>query len=316
MKNYLVYLFAILNASIVGLSFLFTKTAIQLSSPVDTLAYRFTISFFVLLFLVAFKVVKVNLNKSSLKKLIGIAVFYPILFFSFQAFGLHYSQSSEAGILFASTPILTTILASFFLKERTTIVQKIFIFLSVFGVIFIFIMKGQTIELSNILGISLLLFSCISIASYTVMARSLSKTLKPIDITFFMLGLGFLFFNTFAISAHVKLGTISDFFSPMKNITFILSILFLGVLASLVTSFLSNYILSKLKASQMSVFSNLSTVVAIAAGAVILNEQIYWYDIVGSCFIIFGVIGTNFFNKKTAIILTRNQEIPLNPQGK
>jgi drug/metabolite transporter (DMT)-like permease len=303
MRNYIVYLFAILNASIVGLSFLFTKTAIQLSSPIDTLAYRFTVSFLLLVILVAFKVVKVNLNRNSLKKLIGIAVFYPVLFFSFQAFGLHFSQSSEAGILFASTPILTTILASFFLKERTTIIQKIFIFLSVFGVIFIFIMKGQTIQLNNIFGISLLLFSCFSIASYTVMARSLSKSLKPIDITFFMLGLGFVFFNTSALSAHIKLGTLSDFLTPWTNITFIISILFLGVLASLVTSFLSNYILSKLKASQMSVFSNLSTVVAIIAGAAILDEQIFWYDIVGSCFIIFGVIGTNFYNKKTAMVI-------------
>lgn len=301
MKNYIVYLFAILNASIVGLSFLFTKTAIQLSGPLDTLAYRFTVSFSVLVILVAFKVVKINLDKSRLKKIIGIALFYPILFFSFQAFGLNFSQSSEAGILFASTPILTTILASFFLKERTTTIQKIFIFLSVFGVIFIFIMKGQTIQLSNIFGITLLLFSCLSIAGYTVMARSLSRTLKPIDITFFMLGLGFLFFNTSAISTHIKLGTLTDFLKPWTNITFILSILFLGVLASLVTSFLSNYILSKIKASQMSVFSNLSTVVSIIAGVVILDEQIFWYDIIGSCFIIFGVIGTNFFNKKHAI---------------
>lgn len=54
----------------------------------------------------------------------------------------------------------------------------------------------------------------------------------------------------------------------------------------------------KIKASQMSVFANLSTVVTITAGALILNETITIYDILGSILIILGVIGTNYFGVK------------------
>jgi drug/metabolite transporter (DMT)-like permease len=298
-----VYLFAIINASIVGLSFLFTKTAILLSSPLDTLAYRFTISFFVLSSLVVLKIIKLDIKINTIKKLIPLALFYPTLFFSFQAFGLKYSQSSEGGILFATTPILTAIFASFFLKEKTTIAQKLSILLSVCGVIFIFFMKGSSLDISNILGITLLLISCLSIAGYTVMARSLTKVFKPLDITFFMLGFGFLFFNGSAIATHVQMGNIRDFINPVAHPDFIVSIIFLGIMASLITSLLSNYLLSKMKASQMSVFSNLSTIVAIIVGAIFLDENVYFYHIIGSIMIILGVIGTNYFGRQKERVL-------------
>ncbi|MFD2443720.1 DMT family transporter [Bacillus sp. CGMCC 1.16607] len=295
---YIVYIFAILNASIVGLSFLFTKTAIMISSPLDTLAFRFTISFFALLILALLKVVKINISLMTIKKLIPLALFYPTLFFSFQAFGLKYSPSSEGGILFATTPIITAIFASYFLKEKTNYIQKLSILLSVFGVIFIFIMKGRSIDLDNLLGISLLLLSCLSISGYTVMARSLAKDFKPLDITFFMLGLGLIFFNGMAIINHLNSGTLVEFVAPWSNMKFVISIVFLGIFASLVTSLLSNFILSKISASQMSVFSNLSTIVSIIVGAIFLNETIHLHHIVGSIFIILGVVGTNYFGNK------------------
>ncbi|HYK71711.1 MAG TPA: EamA family transporter, partial [Pseudoneobacillus sp.] len=62
---FFVYILAVVNASIVGLSFLFTKTAILLSSPLDTLAFRFTISFATLTILIVFKIIKINITKKT-----------------------------------------------------------------------------------------------------------------------------------------------------------------------------------------------------------------------------------------------------------
>ncbi len=296
MKNglYLAYICAITNAVIVGLSFLFTKTAINESNPLDTLAFRFTIAFFTVSLLIVLKVVKVDIRLKSYYKLLPLTILYPTFFFSFQAFGLQSVPSSEAGILFATIPILTTIMASFFLKEHTSIIQKIFITVSVFGVIYIFIMKGSTISFSSWLGILLLLISCLSLSGYTVLTRSLIRTFKPLEITFFMLGIGFIFFNIASLLTHISNRSLQSMFIPWTNLNFVVSILFLGILASFVTSLLSNFILSKISASQMSVFSNMSTVVSIVAGAIILSEDIFIYHIIGSVLIILGVIGTNF----------------------
>ncbi|SOC02794.1 drug/metabolite transporter (DMT)-like permease [Ureibacillus xyleni] len=309
MRNglYLAYIGAITNALIVGLSFLFTKTAVTESSPLDTLAFRFTIAFLTVSLLILLKVVKVDIRIKEYYKLLPLTILYPTFFFSFQAFGLQSVPSSEAGILFATIPIITTIMASVFLKERTSIGQKISIFISVFGVIYIYMMKGSSVSFSSWSGILLLLISCLSLSGYTVLTRSLIKSFKPLEITFFMLGIGFIFFNVASLVTHISNQTLQSMFTPWTNLNFVFSILFLGILASFVTSLLSNFILSKISASQMSVFSNMSTVVSIIAGAIILNEEIFIYHIIGSALIIAGVIGTNFlkdvrfFQKGTSV---------------
>lgn len=79
------------------------------------------------------------------------------------------------------------------------------------------------------------------------------------------------------------------------NVDFIISILYLGILSSLGTSYLSNYALSKIEASKMSVFSNFSTLITILAGIIFLQEPFHFYYFIGSVIIIIGVIGTNYF---------------------
>lgn len=200
--------------------------------------------------------------------------------------------------MYATTPILTMLLASVFLKETTTILQKLSIFLSVLGVVFIFVMKGSVIDLTNIKGISLLFLSCLAFASYGVLARSLLRTFSPAEISYLMLGIGFVTFLVGSLTDHVTAGTLDHFIEPLASSSFIVSILYLGVMSSLLTALTSNYALSKIEASKMSVFSNLSTIVSIAAGALFLREEITMYSIIGSALIIAGVMGTIRLGKK------------------
>jgi drug/metabolite transporter (DMT)-like permease len=290
------YVLAVIHASIVGFSFLFTKIAIVESSPLDTLAARFTISFAILAVLAVFKWIKVDVSIEAAKILLPLALLNPILFFGFQTFGLKYSQSSDAGIIFALSPIFTMLLAAYFLKEKTNFLQKLSIILSVAGVLLIFIIRGSSISPGEIVGSSLLFISCLATAGYTTMTRSLRKEFTPVEITFFTLGIGCLVFNAASFVSHMQKGTMTEIFTPWSSGAFIVSILFLGILATLVTIIISTYIVSIIKASQMSVFSNLSTVISIVAGAIILNEKITGYDVIGSVLIVLGVLGTNYFS--------------------
>ncbi|WP_282034680.1 DMT family transporter [Metabacillus indicus] len=298
-KILLPYLAAILNASIVGLTFLFTKLALEDASPSDTLSYRFTLGFIVLILIkIIFKVkLPAIKSKKALGYLLLLALFYPTMFFSFQAFGLLYTTSAEGGILMAFAPILTALLAALFLKERTNFVQVLFIFMSIVGVVSIFYMKGASIQMGSYLGYLLLFIACLSIAGYTVLARFLSVSYSPLQLSFIMVTFGFVFFNAYAIIQHAAAGDLMTYTSLWTNVPFLLYTCFLGVFATLLTSFLSNYILSKLPASQMSVFANLSTVISIAAGAIVLNETVYLYHWIGAFLIIAGVIGTNATKK-------------------
>lgn len=297
----LAYLFAILNAVIIGFSFLFTKIALEYTHPLDTLTYRFAASFFVMSIPVVFGWVKLRYRDKPLYKALLLAGIYPLGFFMFQSFGLLQATSAEGGIMYAFTPVVTMVFASIFLKEATTLLQKLSIFMSVFGIIFIFILTGSSIDLSNLTGLFLLFLTCITFAGYSVLARSLSKHFNPAELSYFMLAIGFAAFGIVSLVRHGLAGTLDLFFSPLVSITFITSILYLGILSSLVTALTANYVLSKIEASKMSVFTNLSTIVSIAAGSLFLGEKVTMYHLIGSLMIITGVIGANHFGQKKTV---------------
>ncbi|GAA0356153.1 DMT family transporter [Bacillus horti] len=297
----LVYLFAVINSLIVGFSFLFTKVALDYAPPIDTLAFRFAVAFLVMSIPVLFGRIKLSYKGKPVFKAILLASMYPLGFFTLQAFGLQHATSAEGGILHAFTPILTLTLAFIFLKEVTTTLQKLSISLSIFGVIFIFVMKGSTVDLSNMTGISLLFLACLSIAGYSVLARFLLKSFRPVEITFLTLAVGFSTFLIYSVTQHAIAGTLTEFLVPLTNRSFVFSIFYLGILSSLITSLISSYSLSKIEASKMSVFANMSTIVSMAAGAMFQGEVITVYHIIGATCIIAGVIGTQYFHRNRVL---------------
>ncbi|MFE8699986.1 DMT family transporter [Cytobacillus sp. FJAT-54145] len=299
-----IYLAALLNATIVGLSLLFTKIALEATSPIDTLGYRFFVAWLCLtLYMAFFKTKKMKINLREKKQILSLgilALFYPTLFFSFQALGLNYTTSAEGGIILAFSPALTALFASLFLKEKINWIQYLFIFLSIFGVVYIFVMSGVSISLSpeHWMGIIFLFISCVSIAGYAVLARYLSVSFTPFQLSYVMVTFGVIFFN---IAALIQIeGNVVEYMALVAQLDFLGAVVFLGIFATMLTSFLSNYALSKLSASKMSIFSNLSTVISIFAGAVFLGESIYLFHIIGSVMIIIGVLGTNFYKGRGA----------------
>ena len=300
-KMYQVYFAAIVSSTIIGLSYFFSKIGLQHSNPLDLLAYRFTFAFIAVLIAIMLKLIKTDINISLIKKIVPLAIFYPLLSFGFQAYGLQFIQSSEAGIIFAVGPVFTMVIASYFLNEKTTTLQKISILVSVFGVIYITLNKESALELQNIKGVLFILISVIALAMYNVIGRKLRQKISSADIIVVIIGIGFVVFNILAIGNHLIDGDILNFFEPLKSGKFIVSVLYLGVLSTLVTSYLTIFTLSRLESYKMSVFGNFSTVVSIIAGSVFLNEQIFYYHIVGSILIIGGVLGANFLGKKQTI---------------
>ncbi|ASJ55235.1 EamA family transporter [Brevibacillus formosus] len=291
---------ALLNAGITGLSFLFLKMALAVTNPVDTLAHRFTVAFIAASIPIVFGWIKLSIKPKDMLTIIPLAMLYPVLFFTLQAFGLVYTTSSEAGIIQATVPIFTMIMAAFFLGESSTWLQKLSTLLSVGGVVYIFAMKGLGVSAGSgsSIGTILILLSAFSLAGYSVLARKMTKSFHYIDMTYMVALLGFLFFNGWSVIRHSAEGTLSTYFAPFASSAFIISIVFLGILSSLMTSFMTNFALSKMEASKLSVFNNLSTLVTIVAGVIFLQEQLAYYHLIGAVMIIIGVIGTNFLGAK------------------
>lgn len=291
------YIAVLLQSTIIGFSFMFNKLTIGISSPIQTLAFRFLISFIALILLLKLKIIKVNLNKNLFKDILPISIFYPLMFFSLQIYGLQYVSSSEAGIINASIPIITSILAVIILKEKINIKQRTSILISVLGVILIVVLGSNSGATKNIKGIALILMSALSTSINFILIRKYSKKYHFLDMTFVSITSGFVVFNSINLITHILNNNLNIILQPFKSNTFIIAILFLSLLSTLLTASLSNFSLSHLEASKTSIFNHLATLISIFAGAVILKEPLYYYHIIGGVFIISGVIGTNYYSK-------------------
>lgn len=292
-RNRTAYTAVVLYAAVIGFSFIFVKFALTSASPLDTLAHRFTISLAAAAIPVCFGWIRLTIRPRQLLSVLPLALFYPVLFFTFQTFGLAYTSSSEAGIVQAIVPAFTMVMAVILLKERPGIWQKLSVVLSIAGVIYIFVMKGARFEAASIAGIALMALAALSLAGYGVLARKMAQSFPVTDMTFMMSLIGFIAFNTMSVARHVSEGTLSTYFQPFGSPLFAMSILYLGVMSSLISSFLSNYALSRLEAYKVSAFNNLATLIMVMAGVVVLKERLEVYHIVGGVLIVAGVLGTN-----------------------
>lgn len=294
-KKIIPYFTALVTNIIFGLSFLFTKKALMVSNPITLVAFRFLLAFIVMSLLIVFKVIKVNYKNKPMKWLIVLAIIEPIIYFIFETYGLQRTSSSLGGLMIALIPIVVTILAIYFLNEKPSRKQVLSIILSVSGVVLIILMDGSKNSGNSILGVLFLSVAVFSAAFFNIIARKISKHFTAIEVTYFMMFLGAIFFNIVSVSNHILNGSLSNYFEPLKSSSFVLSILYLGILSSIVAYFLANFTLSKMEASKSAVFANISTIVSILAGVIFLKENFHLYHTIGSAMILMGVWGTNYY---------------------
>ncbi len=296
------YLCLTLMTLIVGFAFIFIKIALRHASPIDLLAHRFSAALIgmLLFYLIRGKGLP-QFGRESVPSLLLLSLFYPLLLFLLQTIGLQFTTVSEAGIISATAPIFTLILASLFLKERSTVWQLLSVLLSVGGVVFIMYKNGLgEVSGETLKGDFFILLSVLSIAIYFVLARRAMQKHAAMDITFFMTVVACFIFNVVAVISHLQQNSLSLYFAPFQNSEFLWSILYLGVLSSSLTSFLTNTALVVIPASRVSIFNNLSPVITVFAGVLVLGETLRGYHLIGGLMVLLGIIGVNALKREPA----------------
>ena len=200
-------------------------------------------------------------------------------------------------MMIAMIPIAVSIFSTLFLKEKPRILQFFFICLSVAGIVTIQVAKGIQGGDNSGWGFVLLAFAVLSAALYNIASRQASKSLKPVEVTYFMMMTGAFFFNLIYLVQLLVQGQPLLYVTELSEVKIWVPLLYLGIVASIGGFFLVNYALSRLPAHVSSIYSNLSTVVAIVAGSLFLDEPIQLTHIVGAVMIILGVYGTVWVNR-------------------
>ena len=292
------YLAGLGFASIFGLSFLFTKSALDRIDFLRLLGFRFALAAAVVSLIAISGIMPVRFRGKNVTRVLSVALFQPIAYFLFETNGIMRSSTSQAGMMIALIPIAVAILSRIFLGERVTPAQMVFIVLSVSGVMVVALGGTGSGNEHGMSGLLFLFGAVCSAALYNVFSRRSSAQFSPFEITFVMMWTGAIAFNIISLLTHWRQGNLSGYFAPLAIPEVVGSLLYLGVVSSVLAFFLVNFAISRLPVSQAAVFANLVTVVSITAGVLIRGETFGLASLAGAVMIISGVFGTNYLGQR------------------
>ena len=276
---------------IFGFSFLFSKSALDYAHPLVILSARFTVSFLVLNLLWLFGAFKLNLKGKPKKWILIMALCQPMLYFTFELYGIENTSSALSGVIISLVPVAVMILSAVFLKEKPSFSQVLFSMLSLAAVVAISLLSADGSK-SKLTGIVLLLGAVLCAAVFNILSRHEAENYSPFERTYIMFLVGAVGFNllTFAV---LRGNWVTEVTAAVCHAEFWTSVLYLSVMSSILAFMLYNYSTSVLTPVMSASFSNLITVVSVLAGILILKEKMSVPQLVCCTLIILGVFGVN-----------------------
>ncbi len=293
---------AALTAQVIfGFSFMFTKIALNHSSPLTVIADRYIVAFVALTVVMVVTKTKISL-KQGIWKLVLMSVFQPLLYFIFESYGIAMTTSAFSSVMISLIPVVSMISGIFILGEVPSPMQYLFTALSVGGVV-IMAIAGNAEGTVAPLGILLLLGAVLSSVGYNVLSRKISNEFSVFERTYAMTLIGLISFVAISLieNIHNPILIISSFSNPLYTA----GIFYLGVVSSVAAFMLMNYANTYLPVAKTTVFSNITTVVSVAAGVIFLNEKLSAEAVISTAMIIIGVWGVQMLNVKNTKALQK-----------
>ncbi|WP_056949871.1 DMT family transporter [Lacticaseibacillus nasuensis] len=285
--------FAALGCEVLyGLSYIFTKQATAVASPLALLGWRFLLAFVVMSGLIVVGVIHVSFKGKRLRPLLLVALFDPVLYFIGETFGISHTTASESGVFLACIPVAALLASAWLLHKYPTRLQVIGILITLIGVIVTVLAAGASASLS-LIGYLFLLLAVVTYALYSVYVDKASAY-TGIEITYIMLTAGAVVFVTMALIEALEHGNPQALFSlPVKHPSFAVAVAYQGIGSSVLALFLSNFAIAQIGVNKTASFIGISTVVSIIAGVLLLGEAFSSAQLIGAAVIICGVYTAN-----------------------
>ena len=230
-----------------------------------------------------------NLYHKPVGRLVLLGLVQPVAYFIFENYGILYTSSAVAGTIIAAVPVCCILMDVLVLHERVTVRQVLCALGAVGGVALISV--GGAVMISA-LGLLFLLLTMLSDTVYYGVSHSAAKKFTPFEMTYVMFLVGMVVFVPVAL---LQAGGLTSplILQPAQNGDFWLAVVYLGILSSGVAYGLLNFANSHLTVSESSLFSNVTTVVSVLAGVILLKEPFSLWQILGVAVILVCVFIAN-----------------------
>lgn len=297
----LLNLLALITVFIWGTTFISSKILLNTLTPLEVMFYRFLIAYFLLL-IIHPKLHKIeSLKEEALFILSGISG--GSLYFLTENTAVKISQVSNVGLIVATAPIITALLAHFFTKgEKLNKNLIIGFFIAIFGV-FLVMFNGNFMLKLDPAGDILALAAALSWSIYSITTKKFGDKYNYLYLT------RKIFF--YALITMIPFLFTSEFnfnISELLNFNVIGNLLFLGVVASSICYVIWNFTVANLGVVKTNNYIYLIPAITLFFSVLILHETITFYSMFGAVLIFLGVyvsekgLKLNIFIKKSSDI--------------
>lgn len=257
--------------------------------PLFTLAFiRFYFAALILFFFLRKKVF--NFQREDFPQIFLVGFFGVTLNIIFFFMGLKLGKAINAPVIASTQPLIIFVLAVLFLKEKIKLNKLMGLILGALGIGVIvgvpILQYGYTPE---ILGDLLIFLATLGAVGQTIFGKHLMndhKQLDPFVLTFWMFLIGAITFLPFMISEIVNPAFT---FHSLLNLKPMVGIIFGVFLSSLVGYSAYIYGLSKIPASETSMFTYIDPIAGVLIAVPLLHEAITLEFVLGSLLIFGGI---------------------------
>ena len=278
--------------TIFGFSFLFSKLALDVTSPFNLLAIRFVLAFLTLNLILLAGKARIDLKGKPLKMLLILGLLQPILYFLCENFGIAMTSTSFSGIILGMIPVIGLVMGRLMLGERCSPFQTACAVVSILGVA---LTSGGGDGSFSPLGIALLFSAAVINCLYSVVSRSISEQFTPFERTYVMFALGSAAFVLIALFQNRT--NPAAILAPLQFPTFWVSLVYLAVISSVCAFLLLNYAMNYISVAKVSIFANFSTVISVLAGIFIMEDAFSPIQLIGIVIITLSVFGVSLPQK-------------------
>lgn len=285
---------ALLGYGIFGFSFLFSKIALDMTTPFVLLSVRFLLAFLVLNIILAVARIRLSFRGKPVKKLLLLGLVQPIIYYICENYGIAMTSSSFSGIIIGLLPVVGLLVGRVLLKERCSLFQVICAAASVIGVT---LTAAGGVGAFSLPGTLLLLGATLASALFAAISRDISADFTPFERTYVMFALGSCAFTLIALAENRA--DLSALLTPLSSPAFWGSTLYLAVVSSVCAFLLLNFAMSHVSVAKSSVLSNFTTVIAVLAGIFIMGDRFTLLQLAGVVIITLSVFGISARSKNT-----------------
>ena len=295
-RKYLAYASSVLAMVIGGSSFIFSKMVLGAGVSFSTMIFwRMLIAVCFSLLLFALGLFPLHLRQKPVFRAMLCSLFYPGFGLMLEMIALNYTTAAELSAFDAMVPVGVMILSRLIFHEKQSGLQRLAIIASVAGVLIIVFSDGFRMGSSH-LGHLIVLAAVICSCCYNLTVKWLTFHFSNTEISFINNLTALIVYSLVMLAGGAR-GEMTALASvPGGLFRVLLCLGFLGVVNSLLTTYLNSFSIRLIGATRHTAFAGIITLTAVIMGNLVLREQLLPIKYLGMLLIVAGDWGANYFS--------------------